>query len=251
MRRSLPAIAVLATLVLLSGCTGALGSGDTGSAAQAQLPAEQTNRTVDVSASGSISAQPNQAVVRVGVEARADDAATARQRLAANVTELRSALQEIEGARVTTSGYDIGQDYRRPGPEGEQPEPEYVARQRFQITINDTEQAGTIIDTAVANGATSVDDVRFTLSADRRDELEEQALEAAMDRARVKAETLAGSADLTIDSARKITTVERGYNPYELQATATASADGAETTIDTGAVTVAAQVHVTYDAQEE
>jgi len=247
MRRTLPAVAVLAMLVLLSGCTGALGAGDSAS----QAPAESINRTVDVSASGAISAQPNQAVVRVGVEATAADAATARQRLAENVTQLRSALQEIDGATVTTSGYDIGEDYRRPGPDEERPETRYIARQSFEITINDTEEAGTVIDTAVANGATRVDGVQFTLSADRREDLEEQALQAAMDRARTKATTLAERANLTVDSVQKITTVERRYGGYQYAATETAADSGASTTIDTGAVTVTAQVHVTYEASDE
>jgi len=245
MRRTLPVVAVLATLVLLSGCTGALGAGDS-----ATQVAESSNRTVDVSAGGAVSAQPNQAVVRVGVETTGPDAATARQRLAENVTTLRDALQEIDGATVTTSGYDIREDYRRPREEGETPETRYLARQRFEITINETDDAGTVIDTAVANGATRVDGVQFTLSADRRDELEEQALQAAMDRAKVKATTLAERANLTVESAKKITTVERRYGGYELAATETATADGASTTIDTGSVTVTAQVHVTYEASE-
>lgn len=244
MRRSLPVVAVLATLVLLSGCTGALGASDSGT----QAPAETTNRTVDVSASGTITAQPDQAVVRVGVEARGDDAATARQRLAENVTELRSALSEIEGAQVTTSGYDIGENHRR-SREDPDADPQYIARQSFEVTIDDTDDAGTVIDTAVANGATSVDGVQFTLSADRREELETQALQAAMDRSRSKADTLAERANLTIDGVRTVTTVERGYRPHRMEATA-AAGDGASTDIDSGPVTVTAQVQVTYEAQE-
>ncbi|MBO4249407.1 SIMPL domain-containing protein [Halomicrobium sp. IBSBa] len=244
MRRSIPAIAVLATLVLLSGCTGALGAGDS-----AQTAATD-NRTVDVGATGAVSAQPDQAVVRVGVETRAGDAATARQQLADNVTQLRDALADVEGAQVRTNGYDIGQDYRRPPSEEEDPEPRYVARQSFEITINDTDKAGAVIDTAVANGANNVDNVEFTLSADRRDELEEQALEGAMDRARTKATTVAERADLTIEGVETVTTVDRGYRPYAAEMTATAATDGASTDIDSGPVTVTAQVQVTYEAAE-
>lgn len=237
---------MLATLVLLSGCTGALGAGDSGSTAA--QPTE--NRTVDVAASGAVSAQPDQAVVRVGVETRAGDAATARQQLAENVTQLRDALSEIEGAQVTTNGYDIGEDYRRPPAEGEEPDRQYVARQSFEITVNDTDQAGAVIDTAVANGANNVDNVEFTLSADRRADLEEQALEGAMDRARTKATTVADRANLTIEGVRTVTTTDRGYTPYAAEALATPTADGASTDIDSGPVTVTAQVQVTYEASE-
>ena len=237
---------MLATLVLLSGCTGALGAND--AASTAVEPTE--NRSVDVSASGAVSAQPDQAVVRVGVETRAGDAATARQQLADNVSQLRDALADVDGAQVTTSGYDIGQDYRRPPAEGEERDPQYVARQSFEITVNDTDQAGTVIDTAVANGANNVDNVQFTLSADRRADLEEQALEGAMDRARTKATTVAERANLTIEGVTTVTTTERGYRPYAAEAMATAAADGGSTDIDSGPVTVTAQVQVTYEASE-
>jgi uncharacterized protein YggE len=245
MRRSLPVIAVIATLVLLSGCTGAFGASDSGSTAQ---PTTSTNQTVHVAGSGSIGAQPNQAVIRVGVETRGPDAATVRQRLAENVTQLRDALSDIEGAQVTTSGYDIGEDHRR-SREKEDVDPTYIARQTFEITINDTDKAGTVIDTAVENGANNVDDVRFTLSADRRDELEEEALQNAVDRAHTKADTIADRANLSITGVETITTVERGYRPYEAQATA-AAGDSGSTTIDSGPVTVTAQVEVTYEAEE-
>jgi len=243
MRRSLPVIAVIATLVILSGCTGALGTGDSSSTAPTTI-----NRTVEVAGSGAVDAQPNQAVVRLGVRTSGSDAATARQRLAENVTQLRDALSEIEGAQVTTSGYDIGQDHRR-SRENPDAEPTYVARQTFEVTINDTDNAGTVIDTAVQNGANDVDDVRFTISGERRDELEEQALQNAVDRARTKADTIADRANLTVTGVRAVTTVERGYRPYEAQATA-AAGDGGSTTIESGPVTVTAQVQVTYEAEE-
>lgn len=107
-----------------------------------------------------------------------------------------------------------------------------------------------MIDTAVANGANDVDNVEFTLSADRRNELEEQALEGAMDRAETKATTIAERADLTIEGVETVTTVDRGYRPYAAEATATAAGDGASTDIDSGPVTVTAQVKVTYEAAE-
>lgn len=246
MRRTLPVVAAFALLVLLGGCVGALGADD-GNQAQSQAQSVD-NQTIEVGASGQVSTQPDQAVVRVGVEARGPDAATARQRLAENVSTLRDGLAEIETARVTTSGYDIRQDHRRHRDDPEA-DPAYVARQTFTVTLNDTERAGEVIDTAVESGATSVDGVRFTLSDDRRDELEEQALEAAMDRARTKADTMASRANLTITGVQTATTVERGYRPYEHEATA-AAGDGASTSIDSGPVSVTAQVQVVYEAQD-
>lgn len=238
----LPAALVLAALVLVSGCTGAF-------AADSQPAIESpTNRTIDVSAAGQVSAEADQAVVRVAVVANGDDAETARERLAENVSSLREGLSAagVDTDQITTSGYDIREDHRDRR-KGDDQDPGYVARQSFEITLNDTGRAGEIIDVAVQNGATRVDGVRFTLSTDRRDELKQEALEDAMDRARTRAETLADQSDMTIVEATKVTSAEYNRRPVYAEATAVADSGGS-TTIDSGPVTVTAEVHVVYDA---
>lgn len=239
--RLLAALAV-ASLVLLSGCTGAFAANDRPSDASA------TNRTVDVSATGQVSAEADQAVIQVAVEARADDAETARERLAENVSSLRDGLADADVAseQITTSGYDIREDYRD-RPEGTEQRPGYVARQSFEITLDDTDRAGTVIDAAVGSGATRVDGVRFTLSTDRRDELKRDALEDAMDRADGKAETLATQSDMSIVQVRTVSAADYDYGPVSVEAAAADS--GGSTTIDSGPVTVTAEVHVVYDAE--
>ena len=241
-RKQVVAAFALAALVLASGCMGALGANDRVS------NAASSNRTVDVAATGQVSAEANQAVVRVAVVANGDDAETARQRLAENVSRLRQGLSnaDVGSDQIATSGYDIRQEYRS-RTEKENRDPRYVARQSFEITLNDTDRAGEIIDVAVRNGATRVDGVRFTLSTERRDELKKEALKDAMDRARVKAETLAAQSDMTIVEATTVTSAEYDHGPVYAQATAVADSSGG-TTIDGGPVTVTANVHVVYAA---
>ena len=239
--RFLAAVAV-ASLVLLSGCAGAIGQTDQTSSASS------ANRTVDVTASGQVSAEANQAVVSVAVEARGADAETARERLAENVSSLRDGLADagVESGQITTSGYDIRQDYRdsRKG----DAKPRYVARQSFQITVNDTDRAGAVIDAAVGSGATRVDGVRFTLSTERRDELKQAALEDAMNRADTKAETLATQSDMTLVRVQTVTSTDVSRGPIYAEATAVADSGGS-TSIDSGPVTVTANVHVVYAAE--
>lgn len=234
-------VAVIA-LLLVSGCLGAVAGDDTGAAAQSD------NRTVTVSATGEVTAEADQAVVSLAVVARGDDAETARERLARNVSQLREGLAAagVDDDQVTTSGYDLGREHRPEREGGE--EPAYVARQSFQVTLNDTDRAGEVVDAAVGNGATDVDGVRFGLSAQRHDELEEQALEAAVDRARAKAGTLASRSNMTIVEARTVTAENGGHGPVFAQRTAVADAGGS-TTIDSGPVTVTASVRVTYHAE--
>lgn len=239
--RYFAAVAV-ATLVLLSGCTGAFAADD-------RAAPSTDNRTVDVSATGQVSAEANQAVVRVAVEARGDDAETARDRLAENVSSLRTGLADADVAedQISTSGYDIREEYQTQQ-DRENRDASYVARQSFEVTLDDTDRAGTVIDAAVGSGATRVDGVRFTLSTDRRDELEQDALEDAMDRADTKAETLAAQSDMSIVQVRTVTSTDYSHGPVYTEM-ATAADSGGSTSIDSGPVTVTAEVHVVYDAE--
>ncbi|MFB6124143.1 MAG: SIMPL domain-containing protein [Haloferacaceae archaeon] len=242
-RRSLLAVG-LAALLLVAGCAG--GSSSTTST---QTPDE---RTIQVAGTGSTQAEPNQAVVDVAVVATADDAATARQRLAANVSRMRTALEDLglDDDQITTMRYDISRDYRRPREEGGEPRVQYRASHAFTITLSETDRVGTVVDTAVRHGATEIYDIQFTLSTDRRRQLERNARQAAMADAREKAENIADAANLTVTGVEVVRTGGGGA-PREYAsgaaATPTAVAD-AGTDVESGPVSVVATVRVVYNA---
>jgi uncharacterized protein YggE len=231
-----------AALVLVAGCSA-------GSTADAS-PSGDDGSTIRVAGSGSAEAEPNRAVVRVSVVATADDAATARQRLAANASRMRTALNQagIDGDQITTTRYDIYQDRRRPREEGDEPLIQYRAMHGFEVTVTDTDDVGTVVDTAVSNGATEIEDIRFTLTAEQRRELERDARQAAMADARSKARSLADSANLTVTGVAVIRTTGGGApRPYESGATATETAVP-DTDRESGPVTVVTSVEVVYEA---
>lgn len=244
MRRNLIAVLAAALLVVTAGCAGNL----TASASPDQSPDDGPDgRTIEVGASGQASADPDQAIIGVAVVTTGDDATTARERLAENVSSMRQALAEmgIDDDQITTTRYDISQDHRRKHEEGGPTT--YRALHAFEIVLSDLDRTGDVIDTAVENGATNVDGVRFGLSEDRQRELRNQALEDAMANARTQADTLAASADLSVTGVHSASTVENGYRPYMVE-TAAAGANGDSTSIDTGPVTVQVTVQVTYNA---
>ncbi|MFA1610607.1 SIMPL domain-containing protein [Halobellus rubicundus] len=245
-RRALAAVGVVA-LVLLAGCSGALS----GSAADAPQSQSQAGSTIEVSGVGSASGQPNRAVVRVGVVATADDAVTARQRLAENVSRMRDALSGmgLTDDQVTTQYYDIGRDYRPPRREGAEPRVQYRATHEFEITLSDVDRVGAVIDTAVGNGATNVDDVSFTLAADRRKQLEHSARQSAMADARQKAETVAEAANLTITGVHVVRVEGDSPRPVDLEYAATSTPAGnVGSDVESGPVDVVATVQVVYNA---
>lgn len=237
--------ALLASLVLAAGVAGAYTTGATSTAPTG-------TEHVSVDATGQVEAQPDQAVVTVAVEATADDVATARNRLAANASSVRAALTDagIAAEDLETTSFDIRNVERRYRPEGEggDSQPEYLAVQRFAVTLDDPDRAGEIVDTAVDNGATRVDGVQLTLSREREQELRQQALEQAVDNARTEADTVAARAGLAVTGAHSISTTDVTSRPVRYEAARATADAGGGTTIDSGPVTVSADVQVVYNA---
>lgn len=216
---------------------------------QPSTASDNTTRTITVSASGEAQAQPDTAVIRVGVEATDPDVTVARDAVAENVSSVTAALADLGIAEedIQTADYRIHEDVRRDGPTEQRPETEYRVRHLLTVEVTDTERVGEAIDAAVDAGATNVHDVEFALSSETRQELKNDALAAAMTDARSQADTLAQSAQLEVQG---VSAVDTGANRvprtgYVMEAAA--GGDGG-TDIATGPVTVTAEVTVAYDA---
>jgi len=248
-------LSVLAAVLLLTaGWVGASAALDGTDPAAASPSAAATNHsdadaTVRVGASGDATADPDRAVATVGVEATAADAETARQRVAENVSTLRDGLAAagIDDDQITTRHYAIRQDHE--SKRSESAPTRYEAVHSFEVRIEDVDAVGSVIETAVDNGATNVGRVEFTLSEEARSELREAALAAAMDSARSDAETLASNANLSLAGVESVSTSDVHVRPYRAEAALTAG--DAATSIESGPVSVSAQVQVVYEATEE
>ena len=252
MQRSTTAALITAIVVLAAigtaGITLALTE-DSAASPAAQL-AESDARSITVSAQGQAEAQPDKAVVRLGVEATAPDATTARTQAAENLSNVKQALIDmgIEESDIRTTDYRIYQDRERPMEDEKSAERVFHARHTLQVEVSDVETVGAVIDTAVDAGATDVHNVRFTLADETRQELRNQALTAAMENARTQADTLATSADLSIVGVHDVTTHDYSGPVVRYEATAQGASGG--TDISSGPVSVSAQVTVTYNATE-
>lgn len=246
MRLNRSALAVAAVVTMLVATVG-IAAAVTPSG-QTDLPSKQ----IEVANDATVSADPDQAIIHVGVVAAAEDAQTVRDRVAANASELRSTLESlgIPSDQIETRDYDIDEERERPEPDAEERPAavRYRGVHAFEITLNDTERVGDVIDAVVDSGANRVQGVTFTLSEERRQQLRQNALEKAMDRARQDADTLASSAGLTADTAASISATDVQFHPYSLEAEMTSADSGGSTTIDSGPVDVSASVQVVYNA---
>ena len=255
-RRALVALA-LAALVVTAGCAGAVGEtpAETNAATDATTGGDagttENGESISVAATGSVTADPDQAVVHVAARSTTDSASAARRQVAENVSALRDALADagVPEKRVTTEHYDIRQT--RESRESTA-RTEYRAVHALAVEVDDVSRVGEIIRTAVENGASDVQHVEYTLSEDRRDELRDRALTRATSNAREDADVLSSNANLSIVGVESASTGGANVRPYRAELTAAAAANdgGGATRIDSGPVTVTANVEVTYEATD-
>lgn len=212
----------------------------------ADAPADSADRTITVQAVGSADAPPDRATVRIAATATGDDPATVRDDLAADADALREALESIglTDEDYETSSYRIHEQHRPHDKPRE--EPAYRGVHAFEISLDDPDRTGDVIDAAAESDA-EINDVEFTLSDERRDELRTRAIQAAMSDARSQADTIADSGDLHVTGVQRVDATQRDFRPvrYELDG---GDAAAAETAIETGDVSVQYRVSVTYNA---
>jgi uncharacterized protein YggE len=155
---------------------------------------ETSPRTVTVSGEGTVTAQPDQAVVRFGVVTRAETAQEAR---AENATAAKNAMNAVraldipdEQLRMETLRLQPRREYN---PETKQREEQgYEATRQVVVELGDLKVLPQLVADVVEGGANRLDAIEYQLS-DRsrfRDEALREAAESARDKAGLLAETL-------------------------------------------------------------
>lgn len=234
-------IAVTVGLSLLAvGAFAAFGS------AGADQPDEgpSTNNEIYVSAVGDADAEPDQAVVNVAITAEGEELGPVRDELASGTEELTAALDDL-GVEYETADYDIDQ---RRHPREEREMPTYLGMHAFTVTLDDPDSTGDLIDEAVDAGAV-INNVRLTLSEESRQELRDEAIQAAMDDARHQADTIANASGLQVTGVSTVDASQQRFSPVSYDEARESGGDAAPPTqIETGTVSVTYAVDVTYNA---
>jgi len=243
MRKQILATIALVLLVVTAGCVG----GSTALAAPGSSDSTDS-RTVTVSATGEASATADIATIHVSVEAEAADANTARGQVADDAEAVRQALLDagVSDDDIQTTQYAIHPQYDR-NSDGKPTVTSYRAIHAYEVTVQNPDDAGSMIDTAVQAGADRVNSVRFGLSESAREELREQAIEDAMGNARSDAQAVATAGDVSLGPVHSASVSSQpqyfGGVEYALSA---GDAAGGSTQLDSGPVSVTVQVTVRY-----
>lgn len=224
-------------------------------AARAQEPPGQDDdapmRTIHVSGTGQASAQPDRAVITVGVRTEAEEASAA---LDENNEQMQAVIDALVDLRVAEA--DIQTEVIRLSPRFEQPSPRegagvqqgspelvgFAALNLVQVRVQDLDQLGALLDAAVEAGGNQIQNIRFEISEPTA--LYEQARQAAWEDAQAKAQQLADLADLELGSALTITESSRTVRPFVEAAREVAAA--AAVPIQPGTQSVDVDLQVTW-----
>ncbi len=211
-------------------------------------PDTNADRAITVDATGGDDAPPDQAVIEMAASVQGDEPGQVREDLATQAATIRENLADagVNESAIETSNYRIRDPPRR-HPDEQERAP-YEGIHAFEITLDNPDDAGTVIDAATDANA-EIGNVEFTLSETRRDTLRDEAIENAMADARTQADTIAANSGLSVTSVATVDAAQQEYRPVQYEAAA-ASSDDAATSIDTGDVSVTYRVEVTYNATE-
>jgi uncharacterized protein len=212
----------------------------------AQDDTSGTTPTVVVAGVGTATAEPDEAVIRVGVNARARDAETAMGKAARSMDAVVAALHEAGVAEddIRTVRLDLRR-YRQRNDAREVVSTGWQVDNVVRATIRDIETTSEAIDAAVAAGATDIDSIRFG-SSDPSGALAEARV-AAVDSAMTAASTLAAASGLEVLGVRSI--VEGGgSSSSRLRFSGDTALEAyASTPIEPGLVDISVTVTIEYE----
>lgn len=180
-RIALPLLFVLALVLSACGSAGGL----------ATTPAEQP-RLISVNGSAVITLIPDMAVIQIGVNTENNNAERAVAQNTQQATAIRAALDGfgIAAEDIQTSNFSIWprQEYDI---NGQITGVTYVVQNTVTVTVRDLDAFGRVLDAVVKVGANNIYGISFDVTD--REAAYAQALEAAMQNARARAEIMAAA----------------------------------------------------------
>ena len=202
--------------------------------------------SITASAVGDTRIVPDRAMVSVAVESQGETAAKAGADNAARQTRVIDAVKAagVAAAQIRTSGYNVFPEYAQSSGKGPRISG-YRAHNTVQVEVRDIDAVGKIIDAALGAGATNIGGV--SLFAASTDAARKDALQRAVAKARVEAETVATAAGGSLGPLLELAIEPVGTpQPLARQAMVASMSSAAPTPIETGEIVVQAMVRVRW-----
>lgn len=199
------------------------------------------NNEIKVYGEAFLAVAPNEASISLGVVTENASLSVAQ---AENATTMANVIQAIKALgvpenNIQTTRYTIFPQYDFV--DGVQQFRNFRVEHVINVTVNNLEAIGTIIDTSVNNGANIINDIRFTVTntSDIYNDLLTMALQNADEKAQTIAQTIGVTTPIFPVTITEMTNRTQSSNPELFMAKQA-------TTIQPGEVTLEATVLVTY-----
>jgi uncharacterized protein len=205
-------------------------------------PDRQHDRTVSVSATGSVAAEPDLATISTGVVSEAD---TAREALSRNTATMAKVIEGLKALGISaqdirTTAVNVEPRYRSTKDQA----PAIVGYQvvnQVRITARDLKRLGEVLDQIVSLGVNQVGGIAFEVS--KAEELRDEARKAAMANALRRARLYASSAGAEIGPVVTISEDAPAPGPRPMARTSLAAGD---VPIEPGTQRLEVKIHVTW-----
>ena len=239
-------LAALVPVLALVGCSASPTTIET-----VHVDTQQTG--IWVSGQGKVTAVPDVAILRLGVESQQSTVAEAQAEASVAMDQIMTVLKSngIDDKDIQTQYYSIYQMTRWDDPKNEEIVTGYRVSNSVTAKIRDVDNVGTVIDAVAGAGGdlTRINGISFTV--DDPSVYEAELMKEAMADAKSKAEVLAAQGGLSLGSPVYISTST--YSPvssypraeYDMAIPAPMAAVG-ETSISAGEMEITLTVQVNY-----
>lgn len=220
-------------------------------AASSVMAAESEHpRVISVSGQGEVQAEPDRAVLTLGIESRKPKLEDARAEVTKSVEAVMKLTRDlkIDPKYVRTTRINVQPEYNWDGSAKERNLLGYFVSRQVEIDLRDLEKLGQLLEKSIDLGVNQLGDPR--LDSSKRRDLEREALSKAVADAKLNAESVAKAAGAKIGPPRTIS-ASSGFSPPPMpmvKAMArTEMASDAAGSYQSGQMTFNGQVQVEYD----
>jgi uncharacterized protein YggE len=227
-----------AALAAWLGASAFLGAG-----ASMAADADKAERTVSVSATGWVTAEPDVASITAGVVTDAD---TAKDAIARNSAIMAKVIDGLKAAGIAakdmyTAQLDVAPRYTQ-AKEGRAPTINgYRVSNEVRLTVRDVNRLGDLLDRAISLGANEIREIAFDVA--EPEPLQDEARKQAMDNARRLGELYAKAAGVQLGPVLRITEGPAGLPQVRRHHSRRLKA---AVPIEAGTLRVGIQVNVVY-----
>lgn len=209
--------------------------------------------TFDAMGEAKINTIPDQAEVRMGIAITDTTVKVTQDKANTVINSVNEKMAElgIEKSQIKTENYSLYPNYDYSSGSNQRITG-YTLNTNLVVTIKDFAKLNQAVDAATAAGANQIGGITFSLSDDKKEEVEKEAREEAIGNAQEKARELAGLAGMKLGKIVNIYEVPNAVNyPYPMAEVAydmaKGAGGGAPTNVEPGSTTYTYQVTLSYE----